>query len=193
MPRPLASNHLVLLRMSATTAFPPEITTPRLVLERVAPEMEDLLQRVFVGAGDHFTTITGRPEPDPDAARREIASAEAVAGREVYLIRQAGGGEPVGAAGWWEGHPEPEVALLGMLLIVRERRGEGLAREALEAIEGTLAARGIRELRTAVGAGDAGRQAILQALGFLPQDERRHVSLDRGRVMIALFRKELAA
>jgi RimJ/RimL family protein N-acetyltransferase len=178
--------------MSGTISFPAEISTPRLLLERAGPDLEDTLQAVFARAGDHFTTITGRPEPDPDAARREIASAEAVAGREVYLIRQAEGGEPLGAAGWWEGHPEPDVALLGMLLIVRERRGEGLAREALQAIEETLAARGIRELRTAVGAGDEGRQAILQALGFLPQDERRHVSLDRGRVMIALFRKELA-
>lgn len=174
-----------------TTAFPAEIATPRLRIERVRPEMEDLLQRVFSGAGDHFTTITGRPEPAPDAAARETASAGGAAGREVYLVRLAEGGEPVGAAGWWEGHPEADVALLGMLLIVRERRGAGLAREALTAIEETLAARGIRELRTAVGAGDEGRQATLRALGFLPQDERRHVSLDRGRVMIALFRKEL--
>jgi GNAT superfamily N-acetyltransferase len=177
--------------MADIPEFPPEILTSRLRIERAVPDLEAELQEVFLAAGDHFTTVTGRPEPDADAARREIASAAGVPGREVYLLRMASEGEPVGAAGWWEGHPEPGVALLGMLLVARPFRGRRLAREALEALEETLAGRGIRELRTAVGAGDTARQEILRALGFVPQDERRHISLDRGRVMIALFRKEL--
>src|SRR5690606_29808761 len=114
-------------------------------------------------------------------------------GREVYLLRTREQGEAVGAVGWWAGHPEPAVALLGMLLVVTERRGRGLGREALAAVEAALRERGITEVRTGVGAGDGRRQEVLRALGFAPLDERRHVSLDRGRVMIALFRKELQA
>lgn len=171
--------------------FPAGVITPRLRLDRLSPGQEEELQGVFRGAGDHFMTITGRPEPDPDAARREIAAAGAAPGREVYLVRLGEGGEAVGAIGWWEGHPEPEVALLGMLLVVSKRRRRGIGREALAGLEAALAARGIRELRTGVGAGDTARQAALRALGFTPLDERKHVSLDRGRVMIALFTKPL--
>ena len=155
------------------------------------PGDQETLQAVFRGAGDHFTTVTGRPEPDPDAARRELESADRVAGREVFLIRLEEGGAPVGAAGWWAGHPEPEVALLGMLLIDRKHRRRGYAREALEGVERSLVELGIREIRTGVGAGDTRRQDVLRALGFEALDQRKHVSLDRGRVMIALFRKGL--
>jgi ribosomal protein S18 acetylase RimI-like enzyme len=67
----------------------------------------------------------------------------------------------------------------------------GIGREALEMLEDALRRRGIRELRTGVGAGDSRRQQLLLSLGFVPLDERKHIALDRGRVMIALFRKEL--
>jgi RimJ/RimL family protein N-acetyltransferase len=183
-----------------THANPPEhpferlaatLRTTRLRLERAAVGTAEELQQVFAAAGEHFTTVTGRPEPDADAASRELRSAESAEGREVYLVRLAESGEAVGAVGWWERHPEPHVALLGMLLIGRGQRGGGLGREALGAVEDAFRARGIRELRTAVGAGDVGRQTVLQALGFSPLDERKHISLDRGRVMIALFSKEL--
>jgi GNAT superfamily N-acetyltransferase len=173
--------------------FPPSLTSPRLLLERLEPGMEEPLQEVFKAAGDHFTTITGRPEPDPDAARREIEATSSVAGREVFLLRLRADTEAVGAVGWWEGHPEPDIALLGMLLVVAQRRRMGIGREALEMLEDALRRRGIRELRTGVGAGDSGRQQLLLNLGFVPLDERKHVPLDRGRVMIALFRKELGS
>lgn len=171
--------------------FPSPLTSPRLLLERATPEAEQELQAVFRAAGDHFTTVTGRPEPDPDAAARELRSAASAQGREVFLVRLRESGEAIGAVGWWAGHPEPTVALLGMLLIDARRRRDGLAREALGAVERALRDLGIAELRTGVGAGDTGRQTVLRALGFAPLDERRHVSLDRGRVMLALYRKEL--
>ncbi|HEX6927334.1 MAG TPA: GNAT family N-acetyltransferase [Longimicrobiaceae bacterium] len=168
-----------------------ELITERLRLERLDPGQEEVLQAVFRAAGDHFTTVTGRPEPDPEAARRELRSAEEVEGREVFLIRLQEGDEAVGAVGFWERHPQPDVALLGMLLIDVSHRKRGYAREALQAVEDALRGRGIVELRTGVGAGDVARHAALRALGFEPLDERRHVSLDRGRVMIALFHKQL--
>lgn len=167
------------------------LQTQRLTLQRLEPGMEAPLQAVFEAAGDHFTTVTGRPEPEPDAAKRELAAAEASEGREVFLIRLREGDEPIGAVGFWERHPAPEVALLGMLLIDRRYRGQGYAREALTCLEDALRDRGVQELRTGVGAGDVRRKEVLRALGFTSVDERRHVSLDRGRVMIAMFRKEI--
>lgn len=169
-----------------------QLQSPRLILERLERGMEAPLQAVFEAAGDHFTTVTGRPEPEPDAAQRELAAAEAVEGREVFLIRLRDNHEPIGAVGFWEKHPAPEVALLGMLLIDHRHRGQGYAREALTCLEDGLRERGVQELRTGVGAGDVRRQQVLRALGFTSVDERRHVSLDRGRVMIAMFRKDIA-
>jgi len=173
------------------TPFPEKLRTSRLVLQRLSTGMEAPLQAVFEAAGDHFTTVTGRPVPEPDAAERELRSAEAVEGREVLLIRLSESDEPIGAVGFWERHPAPEIALLGMLLIDRRHRGQGYAREALASLEETLRNRGVQELRTGVGAGDVRRHEVLRALGFSAADERRHVSLDRGRVMIAIFQKEI--
>lgn len=171
--------------------FAEALTTERLTLERLDPGMEETLQKVFEAAGDHFTTVTGQPRPDPDAAERELHAASRTEGREVLLVRLRAGGEAIGAVGFWEKHPEPDIALLGMLLIARDRRGHGYGREALRGVEDALRARGIEELRTGVGAGDERRQAVLMALGFEPLDQRKHVSLDRGRVMIALFQRRL--
>lgn len=167
------------------------IRSPRLLLRLLGPGDEEALQGVFRAAGDHFLSITGRPEPDPDAAAREIRGSAATPGRDVALVTLGEGGEPVGALGWWRGSPEPEAALLGMLMVVPAHRGKGIAREALGALEGWLAGQGIYRLRTGVGSGDRRAQEVLRALGFRELDERKHVSLDRGRVMIALFEKEL--
>jgi GNAT superfamily N-acetyltransferase len=162
----------------------------RLVARPVREGDEAVLQEVFVAAGDHFLPITGRPAPDDDAAEREIRSAGQTPGREAVLLHD-GSGAAVGALGWWEGSPEPEITLLGMVLIVPTARGAGLAREAMGALERWLAARGGTRLRTGVGAHDLERQRFLRALDFNPLDERTHVSLDRGRMMIGLFEKRI--
>jgi GNAT superfamily N-acetyltransferase len=77
-----------------------------------------------------------------------------------------------------------------MLVVRRDRRREGFAREALDGFALWAAGQGVRALRTATGAGDAGAQKIVRALGFRPLDERTHIGLDRGRIMIALFERE---
>jgi GNAT superfamily N-acetyltransferase len=150
-----------------------------------------VLQSVFEAAGDYFLPITGRPAPDEDAAEREIRACASTPGREAVILYTVQG-EPVGALGWWEASPEPDITLLGMVLIVPKARGVGLAREALGALERWLAGRGMTRLRTGVGAHDHQRQEFLRALGFAPLDERTHVSLDRGRMMIGLFERPLA-
>ena len=107
------------------------LDTPRLALRHLGPDDHQLLQGVFEAAGDYFLSITGRPAPNPDAAEREIGSSLSTSGRHIALISLPDGDTPIGAIGWWEGNPEPDVALLGMLLIVPDRRRQGFAREAL--------------------------------------------------------------
>lgn len=152
---------------------------------------EDALQKVFMEAGDYFLNITGRPEPDADAAEREIQACGSAPGREVALLTGRGSGDAIGAIGWWQGSPEPDLTLLGMMLIVPAARRRGFAKEALQGLEAHLLERGVRAVRSAAGAGDQRTHEFLSALGFEPLDERKHVSLDRGRMMIALFEKPL--
>lgn len=167
------------------------LETDRLDIRSATPDDVQRLQRVFEAAGDHFLTVTGRAQPEPDAAEREIRGSLSTPGRDVAIFTLRDTGQDVGAAGWWHGSPEPQVALLGMLLVDPEHRRAGIAREALGALEVWLAGHGVRHIRSGVGAGDEKAQAILRGLGFAPMDERRHVSLDRGRVMIALFEKAI--
>lgn len=170
---------------------PPLFETDRLRARSLAPGGEEVLQRVFEAAGDYFLSITGRPEPDPDAAVRELRAAATTPGRAVALLSLREDDLPVGALGWWRGAPDPETALVGMLLLVPEERGKGLAREALDGLAGSLGAEGVKRLRTGVGAGDRKLHALLGTLGFSPLDERKHVTLDRGRIMLALFEREV--
>ena len=166
-------------------------STERLEARALSPGDEAELQQVFEAAGDYFLAVMGRPEPDPDAAEREIRACAATPGRAIALLSLRDGGGPVGALGWWSGNPAPEVALVGTLLLVPGQRGRGLAREALDGLAARLAPDGIQRLRTGVGAGDQRTHALLRALGFQPLDQRTHISLDRGRVMLALFEREI--
>lgn len=168
--------------------FPP---TARLELRLLGPEDAPALQRVFAAAGDHFLGVTGRAEPDPDAAERELLGSAAAPGRGVALSTLRGTGEAVGALGWWAGSPEPDVALLGMLIVVPERRREGLAREALGALEGWLAGRGVRRLRTGVAARDRRAGEVLPALGFARMSIAEHQALGLDMAHLALWEKAL--
>lgn len=167
----------------------PPLATPRLRLRIVGAGDEEALQAVFAAAGDHFLPFTGRPEPDPDAAAREIAGCAATPGRDVALVVLHEGGEAVGALGWWRGNPEPDVALLGMLLVVPGRRGAGIAREALGALEAWLAGQGMRRLRTAVATRDRRAAAVLPALGFQRMSVREHAALGLDGLHLSLWEK----
>ncbi|HEX7239293.1 MAG TPA: GNAT family N-acetyltransferase [Longimicrobiaceae bacterium] len=165
--------------------------TPRLVLRLLAPGDEDVLQRVFERAGDHFLPITGRPEPAPDAAAQELRGCAATEGRDVALVSLRETGEPVGALGWWRGNPEPDVALLGMVVTVPEMRRQGIAREAVGALEGWLAERGVRRVRTAVQKADRRAGAMLPALGFALMPIRDHQALGAQALYLSLWQKAL--
>lgn len=174
------------------TADTPRIETPRLTFRPLGPGDEAVLQAALAAAGDYFPALTGRMGPDPEAAAREIRTAAATPGRDVALLVPRGGGDPVGMAAWWRGHPDPDVTLLGMLLVARGHRGEGVAREALDALEGWLRERGIRRLRTAAPTRDRRSAPVLRALGFELMPVRDQAALGLGGLDLTLWEKELA-
>jgi hypothetical protein len=165
--------------------------TGRLVATPLRVGHDALLQAVFEGASDFFRRAPGEAGPDPDAAGQELRACAASAGRTVAVLLDRGSGEPVGAIGWWLGNPAPDVALLGMLMIVSGRRGHGLAREALQGLESRLAASGTRRLRTAVGGSAFEHHGLLRALGFEEMSIRDHTELGLGGAHLALFEKPL--
>lgn len=166
--------------------------TPRLDARRLRPGDEEVLQEVFRTTPEYFITVTGRAEVDPDAAERELQAAAGAEGREVALLTLRETGAGVGALGWWGGQPEPGLSLLGMVLLVPEERGKGLAREAVEGLEGWFGAQGMDKIRTGVVVGHQRARAMLEALGFTDTEERTHVPLpNRARMMITFYEKDL--
>lgn len=164
--------------------------SPRLAFRLLGPGDEATLQAVFDAAPDHFLALTGVP-PQPGAAAGEIAGAAPVPGREVALLVLRDTAEAVGAAGWWAGNPAPGVALLGTLLVLPAHRGRGLGREALEALEGWLAGRGVNRLRTAFPYRARSVPAVVQALGFRPMSIAEHARLGKAGAGTALYEKEI--
>jgi GNAT superfamily N-acetyltransferase len=165
--------------------------TERLAAQLLRPGSEALLQMVFAQAGDYFVRVDGRPVPAPDAAEREIAACGATPGREVALLTLQEGGDPAVVLGWWRGNPEPEVALLGMLMVVPEHRGRGLAREAVEGLQEWLRGRGIQRIRTAVHAAAFTEHRLLRSFGFEQMSIRDHTELGLGGSHLALFERSV--
>ena len=162
---------------------------PQLSLQPLAPGDEPTLQEVFEAAADYFRVMTARERPEHDAARREIAACAATEGREIALLRLPNTPEAVGAIGWWQGNPEPDVALLGMLMIIPTQRGRGLAKEAVQELERRLGEAGIRRLRAGVGAQQRPLHALLEALGFERMSIAEHQRLGLAGAKLALWEK----
>lgn len=168
-----------------------EMETERLRVRAVPPDGEARLQRVFEACADHFAVLTGRPGVAPDAAAAELALCAATPGRDVALLTLAETGEDVGAAGWWLGNPSPDRVLLGMLMIDPAHRGQGLAREALQALEVWLAGQGAVALRTAFQRRRLAVHPVVRALGFREMSIREHTLLGLGGVGLSLWEKPI--
>lgn len=169
-------------------AAPLEMETDRLRMHALAPGGEARLQRVFEACADHFTVLTGQPL-SPDAAAGELAACAATPGRDVAVLTLVETGEDVGAVGWWLGNPEPDRALLGMLMIHPAHRRQGLARESLDALQVWLRGRGIRGIRTAFQRRRLAVHPIVRALGFQELSIREHALLGLGGVGVSLWEK----
>ena len=172
-------------------AVPLEIETDRLALRALSPGDEARLQRVFAACADHFTALAGRPGPDDDAAAAELRASAETPGRQAAVLVLAETGEDVGALGFWEGNPAPDLALLGLLMVDPAHRGRGLAREALDALEVWLAGRGIRGLRTAFQRRRLAVHPVVRALGFTEMSIADHTALGLGGAGVSLWEKRI--
>jgi GNAT superfamily N-acetyltransferase len=175
--------------VSAGPDAPIDIETTRLAVRALSAGDEDRLHRVFAACADHFGVLMGQAGPAPDAAAQELAACRATPGRQVAVLTLIDTGEDVGAAGWWAGNPGPDRALLGMLMIDPAHRGQGLAREALEAVEVWLAGRGITALRTAFQRRRLAVHPVVRALGFTEMSIREHALLGLAGAGISLWEK----
>ena len=160
--------------MNAAPTAPIDIETARLAIRALGAGDEDRLQRVFEACADHFGVLMGQPRPAADAGVQELRACEQTWGRQVAVLTRIDTGEDVGAVGWWAGNPGPDRALLGMLMIHPAHRRQGLAREALEAVEVWLAGRGIAALRTAFQRRRLAVHPVVRALGFQEMSIRDH-------------------
>lgn len=167
------------------------IESPRLLVRTLRPGDEARLQAVFDAAPDWHAALS-RPA-DPGAAAAEIAACASAPGREIAVLALREGGQDVGAIGWWRGHPEPHVALLGTLLIIPRHRGAGLAREALAAVEAWLAEDGVTELRTAFARRLLALHPVVKALGFREMSIAEHQKLGFAGVGTSLWARPAAA
>ncbi|HEX2079978.1 MAG TPA: GNAT family N-acetyltransferase [Longimicrobium sp.] len=175
--------------MTATLDAPIDIETARLVIRALDAAGEERLQHIFQACADHFAALLGQGGPAPDAAAQELRACAGTPGRQVAVLTRAETGEDVGAVGWWAGNPQADRALLGMLMIVPAHRGQGLAREALEAVEVWLAGRGISALRTAFQRRRLDVHPVVRALGFREMSIRDHAALGLGGAGISLWEK----
>lgn len=178
--------------MDHAPAAPLEIETDRLSLRALGAGDEERLQRLFERCADHFAALTGRPGPEPDAGAAELRASIGTPGRQVALLTLLESGEEIGAVGWWAGNPEPDRALLGLLMVDPDHRGRGLAREALGAVEVWLAGRGIKALRTAFQRRRLSVHPVVRALGFREMSIRDHALLGLGGAGISLWEKPIA-
>jgi GNAT superfamily N-acetyltransferase len=175
--------------VNAAPTAPIDIETARLAIRALGTGDEDRLQRVFAACADHFAALTGQPGPAPDAAAHELRLCDETWGRQVAVLTRIDTGEDVGAVGWWAGNPGPDRALLGMLMIAPAHRRQGLAREALQAVEVWLGGRGIAALRTAFQRRRLAVHPIVRALGFTEMSIREHALLGLAGAGISLWEK----
>ena len=165
-----------------------ELETARLTLRACGPGDAARLQAVFAAAADHFAPAG----PGPEAATHEITQAADEPGRAVALLTLSDGTD-VGALGWWEGRPEPGLALLGTLVVVPDHRGRGFAREALEGVEIWLAGRGVVALRTAFPRRRFAFHPVVRALGFQEMSIAEHQKLGLAGAGTSLWEKPVGA
>lgn len=165
-----------------------ELETDRLLLHTLAPGDEARLQRVFEACADHFAVLMGQ-RVSPEAAAGELAACASTPGRSVAVLTRADTGEDVGAIGWWLGNPEPDRALLGMLMVDPAHRRQGLAREALAGLEVWLRGRGTVAVRTAFQRRRLAVHPIVKALRFTEMSIAEHALLGLGGVGVSLWEK----
>ena len=151
--------------MIAPAATPVLAATARLAVVEASRAGAAALQACLDGCPEYFERSEGAVA-GPDAARHLLEEAEADPLRRLYLFSLRRGGAPAALLDLWLHQPEPGTAHLGLLLVREALQGQGLGREAVEALEGALAEAGCRHLRLSVTDENQQVDGFWERLGF---------------------------
>jgi len=157
-----------------------------------APPPPHLAPVTTAGVGHLARFLGGILPADQDAeaaAHAELQAAAVEPARELALL--VAEGAPRGALGWWRGNPDPEVTLLGFLVVPAAERRRGWGSLALELMLAKLREAGTRSVRTAVPATDFAAHGFLRSQGFSEMSIRDHVAMGPTGLNLLLFAREV--
>jgi RimJ/RimL family protein N-acetyltransferase len=152
------------------------LTTARLVLDE--PGEDDLpgMLAVALSNPEFLATHEGSAfeagRYDIDMLGRDLAVAASDPQRHPVVIRRREDGAVVGRAETLDLHPRDEVPWIGLLELRAEAQGQGLGREAAQALAEWYRAQGQTRLRLGVDDGNDRAAAFWRALGYEQVDRR---------------------
>jgi RimJ/RimL family protein N-acetyltransferase len=156
------------------------LTTARLVLD--APTESDLpAVLALVQSNPEFLATHegsgGQPGAyDLDMLLRDLSVARLDPLRRPLVLRERTTGAVVGWADLLDRHPRDDVPWIGLLELHADRQGEGLGREAAEAVADWYRSRGETRLRLGVDDGNERAARFWRALGYRRVDRRERDS-----------------
>jgi GNAT superfamily N-acetyltransferase len=149
----------------------------------------DDLQSVYAAASDYFQQVTSGP-PAPGQAQHDLAEAATDEGRHLLGIYLSD--EPVGVVDLRLADPGPFDVRLGLILLARTHRHQGLGSWALRILEEWLRqATPSRAMVLRVPARDHAAQAFFRSHGYTFTGQATRVPAGGSLVRILQMRKAL--
>jgi RimJ/RimL family protein N-acetyltransferase len=156
------------------------LTTARLVLDE--PSEADLPGMLAVALSNpaflatHEGSAGEAGRYDIGMLARDLAVAQSDPERHALVIRRQEDGAVVGRAETLDAHPRDRVPWIGLLELHADVHGQGLGREAAEALADSYRARGETRLRLGVDDGNERAAGFWRALGYVKVDRRERDS-----------------
>ena len=152
-------------------------------LREVAGDPEELaaLQRIFESDEDFAVRVTGHPPGPADAQSTLMFVPEGKSPDDKAVFGVWAGDELVGILDLLLRYPDDETVYLGLLLIDRDRQGQGIGAAAVQALERDLLPRWpwARRLRLSVVRADDQVLGFWRRLGFTETGEVRPWRYDK--------------
>jgi RimJ/RimL family protein N-acetyltransferase len=170
------------------------LTTARLVLDE--PGDDDLpgLLAVALSNPEFLATHEGSAGEagrfDIDMLSRDLAVAGSDPQRHALVIRRREDGAVVGRAETLDLHPRDQVPWIGLLELHADMHGQGLGREAAQALADWYRGQGETRVRLGVDDGNERAAAFWRALGYQRVDRRERDS-PRGRLGVDVLEVRL--
>jgi RimJ/RimL family protein N-acetyltransferase len=170
------------------------LTTARLVFDE--PSEADLTGMVAVALSNpeflasHEGSAGEAGRYDVDMLSRDLAVVRSDPQRHALVIRRREDGAVVGRAETLDLHPRDQVPWIGLLELHADVQGQGLGREAAQALADWYRDRGESRLRLGVDDGNERAAAFWQALGY-QRVERRERDSPLGRLGVDVLEVRL--